>query len=151
MESPALWGMEILSQGRRSFQQAQRLGSRAKSILQGEFCLTQLSAALFLDVQKPRPVGETKSRALSLTRDNLPLPPFYKSSNFPMAITPPESVTPSEMLTCVRISDSNTCQAVSGYQKADTTRQPLFCQRKKDTKPPKMQNQKKTYLPQKSL
>lgn len=96
----------FLSQGRRSFQQAVQLDSNANSILQGEFCLTQLSAALFLDVQKPGPVGKRKTRALSLTRDNLPLPPSYKSSNFPMAITPPEPVTPPEMLTCVRISDS---------------------------------------------
>lgn len=116
----------FLSQGRRSFQQAVQLGSRAKSILQGELCLTQLSAALFLDVQKPRPVGKRKIRALSLTSDDMPLPPSYKSSNFPMAITPLEPVTSSEMLTCVRISDSNTCQAVSGYQKADTTRESLL-------------------------
>lgn len=54
MQSPALWGMEFLSQGRKSLQPAVQLGSRAKSILQGELHLTQLSAALFLDVQKPR-------------------------------------------------------------------------------------------------
>lgn len=119
MESPALWGMEFFSQGRRSLQPAVQLGSRAKSILQEELHLTQLSAALFLDVQKPRPVEKRKIRALSLTRDNVPLPPSYKSSNFLIAITPPEPVTPSEMLTWVRISDSNTCQAVSGYQKAE--------------------------------
>lgn len=108
----------FLSQS-RSFQQALQLGSRAKSALQGELCLTQLSAAFFLDVQKSRPVGKRKTRVLSLTRDNVPLPPSHKSSNFPTAITSPEPVTPSEMLTCVRISDSNTCQAVSGYQKAE--------------------------------
>lgn len=66
----------LLSQDRRSFQQAVQLGSRAKSILQGELCLTQLSAALFLDVQKPRPVEKRKTRALSVTRDNVPLPPI---------------------------------------------------------------------------
>lgn len=90
----------------------------------------QLSAALFLDVQKPRPVGKKKDQSFSLTRDNVPLPPSYKSSNFPMAMTPPEPVTPSEMLSlgqnfwlkhlpgCFRIA--------KGW---DTTREPLFCQR----------------------
>lgn len=38
----------------QSFQQAVQQGSPAKSILQEELFLVQLSSALFLDVQKPR-------------------------------------------------------------------------------------------------
>lgn len=80
----------------QSFQQAVQQGSPAKSILQEELFLVQLSSALFLDVQKPRPAGKRMTRALSFARENMPLPPSYKSSNFPMVEISPELVTPSK-------------------------------------------------------
>lgn len=80
----------------QSFQQAVQQGSPAKSILKEELFLVQLSSALFLDVQKPRPVGKRMTRALIFARENMPLPPSYKSSNFPMVEISPELVTPSK-------------------------------------------------------
>jgi len=63
----------------QGFQQAGQQGSPVKSILQEELFLVQLSSASFLDVQKPRPVGKRMIRALSLARENMALPPSYKS------------------------------------------------------------------------
>lgn len=57
--------------------------------------------------------GKKNDRDWSLARENMPLPPSYKSSYFPIAMISPELVTPSEMLICTRICDSETLARLS--------------------------------------
>lgn len=109
-ESNAL-GIEVkISSATLSVQQAVQQGSPAKSILQEEIFLVLLSSALFLDVQKPRPVGKRMTRALKSCQGEHASTSIllYKSSNFPVVIISPELVTPPEMFICIRISNLET-------------------------------------------
>lgn len=110
-ESNAL-GIEVkISSATLSVKQAVQQGcSPAKSILQEEIVLVLLSSALFLDVQKPRPVGKRMTRALKSCQGEHASTSIllYKSSNFPVVVISPELVTPPETLICIRISNLET-------------------------------------------